>query len=227
MKPSLARRACAELLGSALLLAIVIGSGIMAERLADGNQAIALLANSLATGCGLLAILLLFGPLSGAHFNPLVSLIALWLGELEWRCALLYVSAQCTGALLGVLLAHAMFDLPLWSASQHIRTGAAQWISEVVATFGLIGVIIGCSRTRPTCTPFAVAAYISAAYWFTASTCFANPAVTLARAISDTFAGIRPADVGPFIAAQTLGAVTAALLFNWLYPVRSLSSEAF
>ncbi|MDP9108109.1 MAG: aquaporin, partial [Pseudomonadota bacterium] len=190
-----------------------------------GNQALALLANSLATGCGLIAIILLFGPLSGAHFNPLVSLTALWLGELEWHGALLYLSAQCTGAIVGVLLAHAMFDLPLWSASQHIRTGAAQWISEVVATFGLIGVIIGCSRTRPTCTPFAVAAYISAAYWFTASTCFANPAVTLARAISDTFAGIRPVDVGPFIAAQALGAVAAALLFNWLYPARSISSK--
>lgn len=213
-----ARRLTAEALGSAMLLAVVVGSGIMAERLAGGNVALALLANALATGAGLVALILMFGPVSGAHFNPAVTLSASLQGELAAREALAYIAVQIAGAFAGVMAAHLMFDAPLLFASTHVRTGASQWWSEFVATFGLIGVIIGCTRSRPGVTPFAVAAYITSAYWFTASTSFANPAVTLARAATDTFAGIRPQDAPGFIVAQLAGALAATLLFGWLYP---------
>jgi glycerol uptake facilitator-like aquaporin len=213
-----ARRLVAEGLGTALLLAVVIGSGIMAERLAGGNAAIALLANTIATGAGLVALILMFGTISGAHFNPVVTLSEAWQKNLPAADILPYVAVQVAGAFAGVAAAHAMFGEPLYFASEHVRTGASQWWSECVATFGLIGTIIGCSRSRPGMTPLAVAAYITAAYWFTASTSFANPAVTLARAASNTFAGIRPADAPGFILAQLAGAAAATLLFTWLYP---------
>lgn len=213
-----ARRIVAEGLGTALLLAVVVGSGIMAERLAGGNAAIALLANAIATGAGLIALILMFGTISGAHFNPVVTLSEAWQGNVPGREVLPYIAAQVTGAFAGVAAAHGMFGEPLFFASQHVRTGPAQWWSECVATFGLIAVIIGTSRSRPAVTPFAVAAYIVAAYWFTASTSFANPAVTLARAATDTFAGIRPADAPGFILAQLAGAAAASVLFCWLYP---------
>lgn len=214
----LSRQLFSEYLGTSLLLATVVGSGIMAERLAAGNVALALLANALATGGGLLALILTLGPISGAHFNPAVTLVALVRRELSMTAALLYVLVQVAGAISGVMLAHAMFELPLLSASQHIRSGAAQCLSEYVATFGLLAVILGCSRKRPESTPVAVAAYIVGAYWFTASTSFANPAVTLARAASDTFAGIRAIDVPAFMLAQCLGALTAWAVFAWLLP---------
>ncbi|MES2898339.1 MAG: MIP/aquaporin family protein [Pseudomonadota bacterium] len=215
---SMGRRLLAEGLGSAFLLAVVVGSGIMAERLAGGNSALALLANALATGAGLIALILMFGTISGAHFNPAVTLSEAWQRNMPLREVFPYLLVQVGGAFAGVLAAHAMFELPLLMASQHARTGPAQWFSEFVATFGLLGVIIGCSRSRPAVTPFAVAAYITAAYWFTASTSFANPAVTLARAASDTFAGIRPGDAPAFILAQLAGAAAATLVFCWLYP---------
>lgn len=212
----LSRRLVAEALGTALLLACVVGSGIMAERLSGGNVGLALLANALATGGGLVALILTFGGISGAHFNPAVSLAALLRKELSGRDAMLYMLVQIAGAFAGVAAAHGMFGEPLFFASQHIRTGPAQWWSEFVATFGLLAVIFGCSRSRPDAVPFAVACYIVGAYWFTASTSFANPAVTLARAATDTFAGIRPLDAPGFIAAQLVGAITATLIFNWL-----------
>lgn len=215
---TLARRLVAEGLGTALLLAVVVGSGIMAERLADGNVAIALLANTIATAAGLVALILMFGTVSGAHFNPVVTLSEAWQKNVPAADILPYVTVQIAGAFAGVAAAHAMFGEALYFASEHVRTGASQWWSECVATFGLIGVIIGCSRSRPGLTPFAVAAYITAAYWFTASTSFANPAVTLARAASNTFAGIRPVDTPGFILAQLTGAAAATLLFTWLYP---------
>lgn len=211
-----ARRLLAEGLGTLLLLAVVVGSGIMAERLAGGNVALALLANALATGAGLIALILTFAPVSGAHFNPAVTLAEACLGQLGWRLVLPYWLAQVTGAVLGVMLAHAMFELPLLAASSHVRSGGGQWLSEAVATFGLLAVIIGCSRSRPTATPFAVAAYITSAYWFTASTSFANPAVTLARALTDSFAGIRPEDVAGFVTAQMTGALLAVVIIGWL-----------
>ena len=214
---TLARRLVAEGLGTALLLAIVVGSGIMAERLAGGNMAVALLANAIATGAGLVALILTLGAVS-AHFNPAVTLSAAWQGAMPWREVPPYLAVQVAGAMLGVLAAHAMFELPAVFASQHVRTGPAQWFSEFVATFGLLAVIIGCSRSRPASTPWAVAAYITAAYWFTSSTSFANPAVTLARAASDTFAGIRPVDVPGFIVAQLAGAAAATVVFGWLFP---------
>lgn len=215
---TLARRLVAEGLGTALLLAVVVGSGIMAERLACGNVAIALLANTLATGAGLVALILMFGAISGAHFNPAVTLSEAWQKNLPLAEAAPYIAAQVAGAFAGVAAAHGMFGEALFFASEHVRTGPSQWWSECVATFGLIGVIIGCSRSRPSVTPFAVAAYITAAYWFTASTSFANPAVTLARSASNTFAGIRPADAPGFILAQLAGAAAATVLFCWLYP---------
>jgi glycerol uptake facilitator-like aquaporin len=214
----LAKRLVAETLGTAFLLAIVIGSGIMGERMAAGNAAIALLANSLATGCGLAVLILLFGQLSGAHFNPVVTLAALLQRELPRPDAAAYIAVQFAGAFAGVAAAHLMFGEPLFFASTHVRTGAAQWWSEFVATFGLLSVILGCIGSRPGAIPFAVGAYITAAYWFTASTSFANPAVTLARAASNTFAGIRPEDVLPFVAAQFLGALCAIGLFRWFNP---------
>jgi len=213
-----ARRLVAEGLGSAMLLAVVVGSGIMAERLAAGNVAIALLANAIATGAGLLALILMFGTLSGAHFNPVVTLSEAWQGNLRRADVVPYIAAQIAGAFAGVAAAHLMFDLPAIQASTHVRTGWPQWWSEFVATFGLIAVIIGCARSRPGMTPLAVAAYITAAYWFTASTSFANPAVTLARSVTDTFAGIRAADAPGFIVAQLAGAAAATPLFCWLYP---------
>jgi len=218
------RRAVAEAVGTAFLLAAVVGSGIMGERLAGGSVAIALLANTIATGAALVALILTFGPISGAHFNPAVTLADAWQGGLAWREVPAYLAAQITGAFLGVAAAHLMFGEPLFSASRHIRSGSAQIFSEFVATFGLLAVIWGCVRLRSSAVPFAVGAYITAAYWFTASTSFANPAVTLARAASDTFAGIRPADAPGFIAAQLAGAAAATALFRWLIP--SLPADA-
>jgi glycerol uptake facilitator-like aquaporin len=213
-----ARRATAEFVGTALLLATVVGSGIMGERLADGNVAVALLANTLATGAVLVALILTFGPISGAHLNPAVTLADAWQGGLSWDEVPLYLLAQGVGAVVGVAVADAMFDLPAFAFSRHARSGPSQFLSEVVATFGLLSVIWGCSRKRPGAVPFAVGAYITAAYWFTASTSFANPAVTVARCLTDTFAGIRPVDVPSFIAAQLLGAGLATALFRWLVP---------
>jgi len=207
----------AEALGTALLLAAVIGSGIMGERLAAGNVAIALLANTIATGAALVALILTFGPISGAHFNPAVTLADASQGGLAWRDVPAYVAAQVAGAFAGVAAAHVMFGEPLFFASRHARGGGAQMFSEFVATFGLLAEIWGCVRSRPDAAPYAVAAYITAAYWFTASTSFANPAVTLARAASDTFAVIRPADVPGFVLAQLFGAAAATVLFRWLY----------
>lgn len=212
----MSRRVVAEFIGTALLLAVVVGSGIMAERLAGGNVAIALLANTIATGAGLVALILTFGPISGAHFNPVVTFTEAAAGNLRWRETPAYLLAQVAGGILGVLAAHLMFGSPLVSWSQHERSGGSQAFSEFMATFGLLAVIHGCGRHRPTAVPFAVAAYITSAYWFTASTSFANPAVTIARCFSDTFAGIRPIDVPVFIVAQLAGALTAGLLFRWL-----------
>jgi glycerol uptake facilitator-like aquaporin len=211
------RRITGEALGTALLLAAVVGSGIMGERLANGNVALALLANTVATGAALLALILALGPVTGAHLNPAVTLVEAWRDRLRWGEVPAYVLAQIGGAFIGVAAAHLMFDEPLLAASQHVRAGWSQCWSEFVATFGLVAVIVGCSQSRPAVTPFAVAAYITAAYWFTASTSFANPAVTLARAATDSFAGIRPADVPGFIAAQLLGAACAGGALGWLY----------
>jgi glycerol uptake facilitator-like aquaporin len=212
------RRIAAEAVGTALLLAAVVGSGIMGDRLAGGNTAIALLANTLATGATLVAIILTFGPISGAHFNPAVTLADAWQGGLPWREAPGYIAAQILGAFAGVAAAHLMFGKPLFSVSSHIRAGGAQVFSEFIATFGLLAVVWGCARSRSSAAPFGVAAWIIGAYWFTASTSFANPAVTLARAASDTFAGIRPADAPGFILAQLAGAAAATLLFGWMSP---------
>jgi glycerol uptake facilitator-like aquaporin len=217
-KPSLVQRAVAEGLGTALLLATVVGSGIMGDKLAGGNVAIALLANTLATGAGLVALILTFGPISGAHFNPAVTLADATQGGLPWREVPVYVALQIIGAFVGVAVAHVMFEKPVLFASTHARSGVAQMVSELVATFGLLSVIWGCARRRSAAVPFAVGAYITAAYWFTSSTSFANPAVTLARAASDTFAGIRPVDVPGFVVAQLLGAAAATATFRWLVP---------
>jgi glycerol uptake facilitator-like aquaporin len=216
--PSVSRRLAAEGVGTALLLAAVVGSGIMGERLAAGNAALALLANALATGAALIALILAFGPISGAHFNPAVSLSDAWQGGIAWRDVPSYIGVQILGAFAGVAAAHAMFSEPLFAASTHARAGGAQAFSELVATFGLVATIAGCARQRPAAVPFAVAAYITAAYWFTASTSFANPAVTLARAATDTFAGIRPDDVPAFLVAQLLGAAAGTALLGWLLP---------
>jgi glycerol uptake facilitator-like aquaporin len=224
MTVSLPRRVVAEFAGTLFLLAAVVGSGIMGERLAAGNMALALLANTIATGAALVALILAFGPISGAHLNPAVTLADAWQGGIAWREAPAYIAAQVAGAFAGVAAAHLMFGLPLFFASTHVRSGAAQLFSEFLATFGLLSVIWGCLRHRPAAVPFAVGAYITAAYWFTASTSFANPAVTLARSVSNTFAGIRPADVAGFVAAQLAGAFAATLLFRWLIP--SLKAEA-
>jgi len=210
------RRAVAEALGTAFLLAAVVGSGIMGDQLAGGNVAIALLANTVATGAALVTLILTLGGISGAHFNPAVTLADAIQRGVAWREVPFYLAAQITGAFAGVAAAHLMFSKPLFFASRHIRSGSAQLFSEFVATFGLLTVIWGCSRSRSSAVPFAVGAYITSAYWFTASTSFANPAVTLARAASDTFAGIRPADVPGFIVAQLAGAAAAMALFRWL-----------
>ena len=214
---TLARRLAAEAIGTMLLLAAVVGSGIMGERLSGGNAAIALLANAIATGAMLVAIIFAFGRISGAHFNPVVTLVVAAQGGLKWREVSGYLSVQVFGAFAGVAAAHVMFGEPLFSASQHVRAGGAQIFSEFIATFGLLSIILGCARVRSEAVPFAVGAYITAAYWFTSSTSFANPAVTLARAFTDSFSGIRPADAPGFFAGQFIGAATAALLFRWLY----------
>jgi glycerol uptake facilitator-like aquaporin len=216
MKFGLYARTIAEFLGTAFLLAAVIGSGIMGDQLAGGNVAIALLANSLATGAILVVLIMTLGPVSGAHFNPAVTLAMALAGNLPWGEAPAYLAAQFAGAFAGVASAHLMFGMPLFFASLHPRHGAAQLWSEGVATFGLLLVIWGCTRFRPLATAYAVGAYIMAAYWFTASTSFANPAVTLARSASNTFAGIRPVDVPPFAMAQLSGALTATIFFQWL-----------
>ena len=219
-RETLSRKLAAEALGTAFLLATVVGSGIMAERLSGGNVALALLGNTLPTGCMLAVLILIFGGTSGAHFNPAVSLVFALRGELPWREMILFVGAQIVGAILGVLLAHIMFVLPVWQISAKPRLGLAQGISEFVAAFGLVLTILGCLARAPAATPFAVGLFIAAAYWFTASTSFANPAVTLARALSDTFAGIAPSGVMVFIVAQCLGAVAAALFSRWLWARR-------
>ena len=216
--PSLAQRATAEGLGTGMLLATVVGSGIMAEQLAGGNVALALLANTVATGAGLVALILTFGPVSGAHFNPAVTLADAAAGGLRWRDVPVYLAAQVAGAFGGVAAAHGMFSKPLFFVSRHARGTAAEAFSEFIATFGLLAVIWGVARRRAEAVPLAVGAYITAAYWFTASTSFANPAVTLARAATDTFAGIRPQDAPGFIAAQIVGAAAATVLFRWLVP---------
>lgn len=215
---SLSKRLVAEGLGTALLLATVVGSGIMAERLAGGNVALALLANTIATGAGLVALITTFAPVSGAQFNPAVTLAVATQGGLPWREVPAYWFAQVAGALVGVVLAHLMFALPVLQVSEHARGSGAEVLSEFVATFGLLSVIWGVARRRAESVPVAVGAYITAAYWFTASTSFANPAVTLARAVTNTFAGIRPVDVPAFLAAQIVGALLATGLFRWLVP---------
>jgi glycerol uptake facilitator-like aquaporin len=222
---NLMRKLVAEALGTALLLATVVGSGIMGESLAGGNVAIALLANTLATGAGLVCLILTFGSISGAHFNPAVTLADASQGGLPWREVPGYMIAQIFGAFVGVAAAHGMFGKPIFFASQHVRAGGSQLFSEFIATFGLLAVIWGVVRRRSAAVPFAVGAYITAAYWFTASTSFANPAVTLARAASDTFAGIRPADAPGFIVAQLLGAMAATFLFRWLVPALPASAK--
>jgi len=214
---SLAQRGVAEGLGTAFLLAAVVGSGIMAAKLAGGNGALALLCNTLPTGAILTVLILTFGPVSGAHFNPAVSIAFALRGELPMRTAAIYVGAQVIGGVLGVWAAHLMFELPLWQISITARTGPGQWLAEAVATFGLLLTILGCSARTPSAVPYAVGLYITSAYWFTASTSFANPAVTIARSLSDTFAGIAPAGVLAFIGAQLLGMLAAVMLGRWLW----------
>ena len=215
--PSATKRAVAEALGTAFLLATVIGSGVMAQRLAGGNEALALLCNTLPTGAILTVMILIFAPLSGAHFNPAVSLACALRGELPWPAAAIYLAAQIGGAVAGVWAAHLMFELPVWQLSTHVRSGPGQWLAEAIATFGLLLTIFGCAARAPGAVAYAVGLYITAAYWFTASTSFANPAVTIARALSDTFAGIAPAGVLAFIAAQLTGAGAATALARWLW----------
>jgi glycerol uptake facilitator-like aquaporin len=218
MKPSLARRAVAEFIGTAFLVAAVIGSGIMGERLAGGNAALALLANTIATGAALVALILAFGQISGAHFNPVVTVMDALGKGLPWVETPFYLAGQVIGGVTGAVLTHLMFSLPAVSLSRHARSGPRQTLSEFIATFGLVSVIWGCSRLRSNAAAFAVGAYITAAYWFTSSTSFANPAVTVARCLSDTFAGIRPVDVPWFVIAQFLGGAAATLAFRWLVP---------
>jgi glycerol uptake facilitator-like aquaporin len=218
MTITLPRRTVSEFLGTGFLVAAVVGSGIMGERLAAGNIAIALLANTIATGAALVALILTFEPISGAHFNPAVTFVDAIEHGVAWTDAACYVPAQCLGGIGGAIAAHVMFRVPLISISHHARSGFAQVFSEFVATFGLLSVIWGCSRLRSGMVAFAVGAYITAAYWFTSSTSFANPAVTIARCLSDTFAGIRPSDAPWFIVAQFLGAIAATILFRWLVP---------
>jgi len=211
------KRLTAEFLGTAFLLAGVVGSGIMAAKLAGGNGALALLCNTLPTGAILTVLILTFGPVSGAHFNPVVSIAMALRRELPLRIAGLYIAAQIAGGIVGVFVAHAMFELPLWQVSMNVRTGPGQWFAESVATFGLLLTIFGCAARTPAAVPYAVGLYITAAYWFTASTSFANPAVTVARALSDTYAGIAPAGVPAFIVAQLVGAAAAVLMAGWLW----------
>jgi len=216
--PTLAQRLAAEALGSAFLLAAVVGSGIMAQKLAGGNVALALLGNTLPTGAILVVLILVFGPVSGAHFNPAVSLAFALRGELRWPAAAAYVAVQVTGGIAGVCAAHLMFELPLWQVATTARSGAGQWLAEFIAAFGLVVTILGCAGHARDAVAYAVGLYITAAYWFTASTSFANPAVTVARSLSDTFAGIAPAGVLPFVIAQLAGALAAVALARWLWP---------
>jgi glycerol uptake facilitator-like aquaporin len=218
VRPLLAQRVAAECLGTAFLLAAVVGSGVMAARLAGGNGALALLCNTLSTGAILTVLILTFGPLSGAHFNPAVSVAFALRRELRWSEAAAYIAVQIAGGVIGVWTAHLMFELPVWQLSQHMRTGTGQWLGEFVATFGLLLTIIGCVARAPAAVPYAVGLYITSAYWFTASTSFANPAVTIARSLSDTFAGIAPVNVAAFIGAQFAGMLAAAMLGYWLWP---------
>jgi glycerol uptake facilitator-like aquaporin len=222
---TLTRRLVAEFVGTALLVAAVVGSGIMGEQLAGGNVAIALLANTIATSATLVALILTFGPISGAHFNPAVTLADASQGGLSWSDVSGYLAAQIGGAVLGAFSAHLMFGQPVFQLSQHARAGGAQFFSEFVATFGLLSVIWGCVRKRPGAVPAAVGLYIAGAYWFTASTSFANPAVTIARSLTNTFSGIRPIDAPGFIAAQLVGAFAATLLFRWLFPIRQVAAD--
>ena len=215
--PSLGQRAFCEALGTAFLLAAVVGSGIMAQRLAGGNEALALLCNTLPTGAILAVLILVFGPLSGAHLNPAVSLGFALRRKLAWSIAAVYIVAQVLGGIGGVWMAHLMFELPVWQFSVTARTGAGQWLAEAVATFGLLLTVFGCVWQRPESVPYAVGLYITAAYWFTASTSFANPAVTIARSLSDTFAGIAPAGVAAFIVAQVAGTLAAVIVSRWLW----------
>ena len=214
--PALPQRAFCEWLGTAFLLAAVVGSGIMAQKLA-GDDALALLCNTLATGAILAVLILIFGPLSGAHFNPAVSIGFALRSELPWSEAAVYIAAQVLGGLVGVWAAHLMFELPVWQFSITERTGAGQWLAEAVATFGLLLTIFGCAARRPDSVPYAVGLYITAAYWFTASTSFANPAVTMARSLSNTFAGIAPAGVAAFVVSQFAGMLAAVVLSRWLW----------
>jgi glycerol uptake facilitator-like aquaporin len=221
-----ARRVAAEFLGTAFLLATVIGSGIMAFKLASGNGALALLCNTIPTGAILAVLILTFGPLSGAHFNPAVTLVFATRRDVSPGMAALYIAAQLLGAIAGVWAAHLMFGLPVWQFSQHVRTGAAQWFAEAVATFGLLLTILGCVERNAAAVPYAVGLYITAAYWFTASTSFANPAVTIARSLSDTYAGIAPAGVLAFIAAQMAGALAAMAVAGWLWTASEPASAS-
>ena len=216
--PTLTRRIFSEALGTAFLLAAVVGSGIMAQRLAGGNVALALLCNTLATGAMLAVLILIFASTSGAHFNPAVSLAFALRGEMTWTIAVVYAAAQVIGAIVGVWLAHLMFDLPVWQVATTVRTGPGQWLAEFIAAFGLLLTVLGCVGAAPGAVAYAIGLYITAAYWFTASTSFANPAVTIARSLSDTFAGIAPAGVLAFIAAQVLGSIAAVVLARWLWP---------
>ena len=225
MTHTLLRKIISEFLGTGFLVAAVVGSGIMGERLAAGNVAIALLANTIATGAALFALILTFGPISGGHFNPAVTFVDAMERGVSWTVAACYIPAQCAGGICGAVAAHLMFGLPAISVSTHARSGSAQAFSEFVATFGLICVIWGCARQRSDMVAFAVAAYITAAYWFTSSTSFANPAVTIARSLSDTFTGIRPVDVPVFVAAQFVGAIAATFLFRWLVPGLNTRTE--
>jgi glycerol uptake facilitator-like aquaporin len=215
---SLAKRAFAEWLGTAFLLAAVVGSGIMAAKLAGGNGALALLCNTLPTGAILAVLILTFGPISGAHFNPAVSIAFALRGELPPPATAVYIAAQVLGGIVGVWVAHLMFELPLWQLSATVRTGPGQWLAEGVATFGLLLTILGCLERTPAAVPYAVGLYITSAYWFTASTSFANPAVTIARSLSDTFAGIAPAGIAAFIVAQLVGVLAAVALARWFWP---------
>ena len=215
-----ARKLLAEFLGTAFLLAVVVGSGIMAERLSGGNVAIALLGNTLATGAILMVLILMFGPVSGAHFNPAVTVAFLLRREIGGREAAIYVLVQIIAALVGVILAHIMFQEPLLAASTKVRAGPSQWVAEFIATFGLVATILGCIHARPDAVPYAVGLYISAGYWFTSSTSFANPAVTIGRTLTDTFSGIQPVDAPAFIIAQLIGAAAATLIFGWLWSHR-------
>ncbi len=214
---TLARRAVAEAIGTAFLLAAIVGSGIMAERLSGGNIALALLCNAIATGAALTVLIFVFEPLSGAHFNPAVSIAFVVRGEMDTRSMATYVVAQFVGAILGVWLAHLMFELPVFQISTTVRSGPGQWVAEIVATLGLLLTILGCMAKNPSAIPVAVGLYIASAYWFTASTSFANPAVTVARSLSDTFAGIAPAGVPFFVVAQLLGTIAAVALARWLW----------